>query len=49
MKALDVEPSRAVGDVLEHLLERVLDDPSLAERERLLALLPEAYRQVTQP
>lgn len=49
MKALDVEPSRAVGEVLEHLLERVLDDPSLAERERLLALLPEAYRQVTQP
>ena len=47
MKTLDVKPSRAVGDVLELLLEKVLEDPSLGERERLLAILPEAYREVT--
>lgn len=48
MDALAARPGRAVGDVLEHLLERVLDDPSLADRERLLPLIDEAYRAVTE-
>lgn len=43
MKTLDVRPSRAIGDVLERLLLQVHADPSLAEREALLARIPEAY------
>jgi tRNA nucleotidyltransferase (CCA-adding enzyme) len=39
MTALGVGPSPIVGKVLRALLERVLDDPSLNERERLLALV----------
>lgn len=42
MHALGKPPGRWVGEVLEWLLERVLDDPSLADRERLLALVPQA-------
>jgi tRNA nucleotidyltransferase (CCA-adding enzyme) len=41
MRILDVAPGRIIGVVLERLLERVLDDPSLNERERLEALVPE--------
>ena len=41
MTALGVGPSPLVGKVLRALLERVLDDPGLNERERLLALVPE--------
>jgi tRNA nucleotidyltransferase (CCA-adding enzyme) len=41
MQALGIEPGPKVGKVLAALLERVLDDPSLNERDRLLALLPE--------
>ncbi len=44
MEALATPPGRHVGDILEWLLERVLDDPSLGTRERLIALLPEAHR-----
>ncbi|HEY8432228.1 MAG TPA: hypothetical protein VIL20_27840, partial [Sandaracinaceae bacterium] len=46
MQALGTPPGKHVGEVLEHLLDRVLDDPSNATRERLLALVPEAYRAV---
>ena len=35
-----VPPSREIGEILERLLELVLDDPSLNERETLLALVP---------
>ena len=39
-------PSRLIGVVLESLLERVLDDPSLNEREKLEALLPEIAEEL---
>jgi tRNA nucleotidyltransferase (CCA-adding enzyme) len=39
--ALGVPPSRLIGAVLEALLERVIEDPTLNERDRLLALVPE--------
>lgn len=42
MQALGTPPGPYVGDVLEWLLARVLEDPALADRERLLALVPEA-------
>ncbi len=38
MAELAIAPGPAVGAVLERLLERVLDDPGLNTRERLLAL-----------
>ena len=41
MKTLGIPPGRRVGEVLKALLERVIEDPSLNERERLLALVPE--------
>ncbi|HEY3353572.1 MAG TPA: HD domain-containing protein [Polyangia bacterium] len=41
MQALGVEPGPVIGKVLNRLLERVIDDPSLNTRERLLALVPE--------
>lgn len=48
MAALDTRPGPVVGDVLAHLLDRVMDDPALATRPRLLSLIPEAYRSVTE-
>jgi tRNA nucleotidyltransferase (CCA-adding enzyme) len=39
MAALSIPPSREIGEILERLLELVLDDPSLNERDKLLALL----------
>ncbi|MCB9591549.1 MAG: [cytidine(C)-cytidine(C)-adenosine (A)]-adding enzyme [Sandaracinaceae bacterium] len=48
MRALDIPPSRKVGEVLGRLLERVHEDPTLATREALLAALPAAYRDVTE-
>lgn len=41
MRVLGIPPGREIGVLLERLLERVLDDPSLNERETLEALLPE--------
>lgn len=41
MQALAEPPSRRVGLVLDALLHRVWEDPSLNTRERLLALVPE--------
>jgi tRNA nucleotidyltransferase (CCA-adding enzyme) len=38
MRALDIGPGRQIGVILEALLERVLDDPSLNTPERLTAL-----------
>jgi len=43
MAALDLKPGRKVGEALGYLLERVLEDQSLNERETLLALLRERY------
>jgi tRNA nucleotidyltransferase (CCA-adding enzyme) len=39
MVALGIPPSRRVGEILEALLERVLDEPGLNKREALLGLL----------
>ncbi len=46
MSSLGVRPGRHVGDILEWLLERVMDDPRAATRETLLALLPDAREAV---
>jgi tRNA nucleotidyltransferase (CCA-adding enzyme) len=35
MRVLGIPPSRRVGEILEQLLERVLDDPKLNERDTL--------------
>jgi tRNA nucleotidyltransferase (CCA-adding enzyme) len=37
MTRLGIPPSRFIGQVLEALLQRVLDDPSLNERDALLS------------
>jgi tRNA nucleotidyltransferase (CCA-adding enzyme) len=41
MRLLGIGPGREIGAILERLLERVLDDPTLNQREKLEALLPE--------
>jgi tRNA nucleotidyltransferase (CCA-adding enzyme) len=46
MESLGLPPGRHVGVILARLLERVLDDPSLNEPERLKALLPEVAAEV---
>ncbi len=38
MRTLGIPPSRRVGELLAGLLEAVLDDPAINERERLLTL-----------
>lgn len=45
MRVLGCPPGRIVGDVLRHLLERVIEEPGLNERERLVALIPEVARE----
>jgi len=42
MRELEIKPSRRVGELLESLLEKVVDDPSLNERETLLRLIRES-------
>ena len=39
MRVLSISPSKKVGEVLNGLLEKVLDDPSLNEREKLLKMV----------
>lgn len=39
MRELNLKPSKAVGDALKALLEKVLDKPELNERETLLGML----------
>jgi hypothetical protein len=41
MKALKIKPGPKVGKVLNALLEKVLDDPSLNERKTLLKMIKE--------
>jgi tRNA nucleotidyltransferase (CCA-adding enzyme) len=41
MELLGIEEGARIGEVLEALLERVLDDPSLNERNRLIELVKE--------
>jgi tRNA nucleotidyltransferase (CCA-adding enzyme) len=45
MEVLSVPPGPIIGEVLRRLLERVLDDASLNDRERLRALIPEAAKE----
>ncbi|HEX2572812.1 MAG TPA: HD domain-containing protein [Polyangia bacterium] len=45
MRVLGCPPGRIVGDVLRQLLERVIEDPALNDRERLTALIPEVARE----
>ncbi len=47
MRILGIPPGRRIGVILERLLERVLDDPSLNEREKLEAMLPEVAAEVS--
>jgi tRNA nucleotidyltransferase (CCA-adding enzyme) len=49
MRMLGVPPGREIGVILERLLERVLDDPSLNDRAKLEALLPEVRAEAAQP
>ena len=49
MRVLGIPPSRLVGEILEKLLERVIDDQSLNEREKLEALLPEIAKELKDP
>ncbi len=41
IRELAIKPSRRVGEVLESLLEKVVEDPALNERETLLRLIRE--------
>jgi len=40
MRILGCKPGRGVGELLRRILERVLDDASLNEKEKLEALVP---------
>ena len=46
MRVLRIPPSREVGMILERLLERVIDDPSLNEPAKLGALLPDVLAEI---
>jgi hypothetical protein len=46
MERLEIAPGPEVGNALNFLLERVLDEPTLNRREKLLKLLDE-YRVLT--
>jgi hypothetical protein len=41
MQSLKIKPGPKVGQVLSALLEKVLDDPKLNERQTLLKLIKE--------
>jgi tRNA nucleotidyltransferase (CCA-adding enzyme) len=43
IRELEIRPSRRIGEILENLLEKVIDDPSKNEREALLELI-RSYR-----
>jgi tRNA nucleotidyltransferase (CCA-adding enzyme) len=46
MRVLKVPPGRIIGEVLEKVLERVIDDPTLNEKEKLEALVREAAEEI---
>lgn len=46
MAAVGAPPGRWVGQVLARLLDRAIDDPSINERARLLALVPEIAKEI---
>ena len=45
MRILGIPPGREIGMIPERLLERVLDDPSLNQREKLEVMLPGRLRE----
>ena len=47
MRELRTGPGRQVGEVLACLLDRVLDDPDLNTREKLIRLLPEVAEKLS--
>ncbi|HZX93000.1 MAG TPA: HD domain-containing protein [Myxococcales bacterium] len=47
MRELGLPPGRKVGQVLSRLLNRVLDDPDLNSRDKLLGLLPEVLTELS--
>ena len=47
MRQLGTGPGRQVGEVLARLLERVLDDPDLNTREKLIRLMPEVVGELS--
>jgi tRNA nucleotidyltransferase (CCA-adding enzyme) len=46
MAKLESAPGKIIGQVLERLLERVLDEPSLNDRDALLSLVEDCAREV---
>lgn len=49
MEVLGVPPGRIIGDVLKRLLERVLDDDTLNQKETLRAMIPAAAAEASTP
>jgi tRNA nucleotidyltransferase (CCA-adding enzyme) len=49
MEVLAVKPGPIIGEVLRRLLERVLDDASLNERDKLRALIPVVAGEIPSP
>jgi tRNA nucleotidyltransferase (CCA-adding enzyme) len=47
MRELGLPPGPVVGQVLSRLLDRVLDDPDLNSKEKLIRLLPETVRELS--
>lgn len=47
MRVLGTAPGRQIGVILERLLDRVLDDPSLNQRDKLAALVPEIAAEIS--
>ncbi|UCG60880.1 MAG: HD domain-containing protein [Candidatus Zixiibacteriota bacterium] len=45
MRMFNIAPGKEIGDVLNHLMDQVLDDPSLNSREALEAIAREYYQK----
>jgi hypothetical protein len=45
MGMFSIEPGKKVGDVLDYLMERVLDEPALNTRKNLKAIAAEYYKK----
>src|SRR3954469_4651227 len=47
MRELGIRPGREVGQILARVLDRVIDDPDLNTREKLLRLVPEVAQELS--
>jgi tRNA nucleotidyltransferase (CCA-adding enzyme) len=47
MRELRIGPGRQVGQILARVLDRVIDDPDLNTREKLLRLVPDVARELS--